>query len=289
MIFMNNKKIGLFFILSLFIILGLSTINATEVANDTVSTNDISISSHIAIDNPINDNVNTKYNTKINLGEDEYIPTNPREVTLTVTDYESLKTAWNDVVTSGNNETNYVINLKNGEYKFDEALNVDSTSDIVSLTLNGEDKTKTILNGQQTTQILNFNNPALSINIKNLTFSNANGTDTVGGGAIYSNSNFMIDNCIFKNNSVCNNVSYSCGGALYIVNNARIINSEFINNFGVKNSSMISQGATIYHTAGFIKAENCTFKNNYFVDNGDGGVFYGTNTGYLNVKIYFYK
>ena len=280
---MNNKKIGLFFILSLFIILGLSTINATEVANDTVSTNDISISSHIAIDNPINDNVNTKYNTKINLGEDEYIPTNPREVTLTVTDYESLKTAWNDVVTSGNNETNYVINLKNGEYKFDEALNVDSTSDIVSLTLNGEDKTKTILNGQQTTQILNFNNPALSINIKNLTFSNANGTDTVGGGAIYSNSNFMIDNCIFKNNSVCNNVSYSCGGALYIVNNARIINSEFINNFGVKNSSMISQGATIYHTAGFIKAENCTFKNNYFVDNGDGGVFYGTNTGYLNV------
>jgi len=247
---MNKKKTGMFFILTLFIILGLSTISATDITNDTFTTTDVSIDNSInAIDNQASDNI-IKNMEKTKLRDDENTPTVTVDETQTVTDYESLKTAWNNVVTSGNNETDYVINLKNGEYKFDETLTINTTSNIVSLTLNGEDNTKTILDGQNSVRLLNLNKTGITITINNLTLTNANSNQLRGyGGAIYTAGNLNLYDDIFTNNIAHTGTVYTNGGV-------------------------------IYHTSGLTTVVNCLFKDNHA---GSGGVFYGTNTGLLNV------
>ena len=241
----------MFFILTLFIILGLSTISATDVTNDTFTTTDVSIDNSIhAIDNQASDNIIKNMETKTKLRDDEEHLTVIVDKTQTVTDYESLKTAWNNVVTSGDNETDYVINLKNGEYKFNETLTIDATSNIVSLTLNGEDNTKTIFDGQNSVRLLNLNKTGITITLNNLTLTNANSSQVSGyGGAIYTSGNLNLYDDVFTNNVAHTGTAFTNGGV-------------------------------IYHNSGLTTVVNCLFKDNH---GGAGGVFYGTNTGLLNV------
>ena len=78
----------------------------------------------------------------------------------------------NNIKNEGIENTDYTINVKNGNYKFTEELTITNTSNIKSITINGEDTDKTIFDGQNKTRLFNLNTTTLKINFNNITFTN---------------------------------------------------------------------------------------------------------------------
>ncbi|WP_304123630.1 hypothetical protein [Methanosphaera cuniculi] len=209
----------------------------------------------------------------------------------TVDNYETLKTSWNNIQENGNNETQYTLNIKNGKYNFEEELKAKPSNETRYITLNGEDVTKTIFDGQNKTRLFNLNNTNQVIKFNNITFTNGNNTN---GGAIRDNSTTTYNNTQFINNQV---FSYSgtYGGAILIEYNTEIYNSKFINNTATTIGGYAGGGA-LYCGAN-VTIYNCKFINNSAVDagvqpiayqgSGNGGSIYASGSSKEIINITF--
>ena len=198
---MNNKRKSFLFLGLTLLILLISVGAASATDSDDMSSNSMHDSSPEKISStniveiqhkevkkePVNKNTTQKKNNNIKTDKQ---PKKAVEPTTTVDNYETLKNTWNNIKTDGDNTTDYTINVKNGNYKFDEELEINSTSNINSITINGEDPDKTIFDGQNTTRLFNLNTTTLKINFNNITF--ANGFNNRTGGAIYSKATLNI-------------------------------------------------------------------------------------------------
>lgn len=160
----------------------------------------------------------------------------------TVKDYNELKDAWNYIQTNGDNTTQYTINVKNGEYKFEDEIKSEATTDTRYITLNGENISQTIFDGTNTTRLFNLNNTKQVIKFNNITFKNGNSTE---GGAIRANSTTILNNTQFINNNVFNTNASANGGAIKINYNTQIYNSKFINNTATSTAGYACGGAII--------------------------------------------
>ena len=198
------------------------------------------------------------------------------EKTQTVTDYDSLKSAWNNIQEYGVNNTEYTINLKNGVYKFQNTLTTKTKKFTLNITLTGENRNNTILDGENSVGLFKLQNTNQIIKFTNLTFINGK---TTNGGAIESTCNLItIDNCVFANNaananggalntksftinnSVFENNTGKFGSAIYSAGESGLItNSLFTKNNASK--TMISK-ATIYFTTAELTIDRCNFTDN---------------------------
>ena len=195
----------------------------------------------------------------------------------TVKDYNELKDAWNYIQTNGDNTTQYTINVKNGEYKFEDEIKSEATTDTRYITLNGENISQTIFDGTNTTRLFNLNNTKQVIKFNNITFKNGNSTE---GGAIRANSTTILNNTQFINNNVFNTNASANGGAIKINYNTQIYNSKFINNTATSTAGYACGGAI--YTGQNTTIYNCDFINNSVMDlepisyysSGEGGAIY---------------
>lgn len=89
------------------------------------------------------------------------------DVPYNVNDFNSLRTTWNQIQTSGSTSDNYIINLAEGRYTFTTQL--ESTSSLhLSITINGRNPANTIFDGQGNVRF--FNIQAQDITLNNITF-----------------------------------------------------------------------------------------------------------------------
>ena len=193
------------------------------------------------------------------------------ETIQTATDYETLKTSWNNIQNDGDNTTEYIINIKNGKYTFDEELKSNSTSNTKYITINGENWDQTIFDGQNKTRLFNLNNTNQVIKFNNITF--INGFNNTMGGAIYVNSTAEFNNTKFMNNTVFanDNNTNTHGGALYIRNPTIIANSIFDNN-NIEGFNF-TYGGALYSTTASLDIYNSSFTNNYIIDHTEASKF----------------
>ena len=266
---MNKKRKSFLFLgLTLLILLiSVGSISATDSDMSSNSMHDASPEKIISSDNIVEiqhkevkkESVNKNTTQKKNIKTDKQ-PKKAVETITTVDNYETLKNTWNNMKTDGDNTTDYTINIKNGNYKFDEELKINSTSNIKSITINGEDPDKTIFDGQNTTRLFNLNTTTLKININNITF--ANGFNNKTGGAIYSKAIIEINNSKFINNTVMPNNQRSSvyGGAIKLENNFTISYSLFENNTMIARNTYGGALSTTRSVVGSIT--NCEFINN---------------------------
>ena len=210
----------------------------------------------------------------------------------TVDNYETLKTSWNNIQENGNNETQYTLNIKNGKYNFEEELIAKPSNETRYITLNGEDVTKTIFDGQNKTRLFNLNNTNQVIKFNNITFTNGN---SINGGAIHDNSTTIYNNTQFVNNKASDtNTNTSVrGGAITIHHNAEIYNSKFINNTATTKAGWASGGAI--YTGQNTTIYNCEFINNSVIDlepeyyymSGNGGAISTSGSSKVITNITF--
>ncbi|PAV07814.1 beta strand repeat-containing protein [Methanosphaera cuniculi] len=297
---MNKKSKFLFLGLTLLIlVISVGAISATDSNNTQSSISDngsINIAHDISNDKVLNDNKfsNTKDNSKNeNLNKKAINNKQSKkavESTQTATDYETLKTSWNNIKTDGDNTTDYIINVKNGNYNFDEQLEINNESNIKSITVNGEDVDKTIFDGQNKTRFFNINTTTLKISFNNITFKD--GFNNTQAGAIYDRCDMNINNSKFINNRVYSeseDIYTVRGGAIYIyAGNTTINHSSFINNTAESTTTgycTINGGAIAYNSISgrymFVNITFCDFINNSVIANENssypeyavGGVF----------------
>ena len=267
----NNSKILFLGLTLLILFISVGSISATNDTTTTTVSDDAAMnvqydmikekseiktttSEKIKEENPLNKNKTQKQI------KTEKQPKKAVEKTQTATDYETLKQSWNNIKNEGDNTTDYIINVKNGEYKFTEELEINTTSNIKSITINGENTDKTIFNGQNITRHFNLNTTTLKVNFNNITFTNGFNNNT--GGSIYSKSVVNINNSKFINNTVIPSKSSTrCyGGAIKLENNFTIAYSLFENNTMV--GSNCYGGALSITTNVIGDIRNCEFINN---------------------------
>ena len=282
---MNKTSKFLFLGLTLLILLvSVGAISATDSDNSQVLSDDNTDIIHETNTEKLVDNtkkVETQ-NKNIKKSENKNVtkkitktdkqPKKAAETTQTATDYETLKQSWNNIKNEGDNTTDYTINVKNGEYKFTEELEINTTSNIKSITINGEDKDKTIFNGQNTTRHFNLNNPTLIVNFNNITFTN--GVNDSTAGSIYANSIVKINNSNFINNSINTETTKKIyGGAIYALKDLEVYNSNFENNNMYASNRCSGYGGAVASTSKVnLNMNDCRFTNNII---RTGGYQYG--------------
>ncbi|OED30269.1 Ig-like domain repeat protein [Methanosphaera sp. WGK6] len=288
---MNVRKIfGILSIIFIVSVVSLSAISATDSDTSTYSENIVEqtqtgITNDISDIQTVNNDNKTSKTTDIKKTSVKNIKT---ENIQTVTDYDSLKTQWNNIQENGVNGTEYTINLKNGEYKISETLIANTSSPAVTITLNGEDVNKTIIDGQGLHKFIYINNKINNKNsvlkLNNLTIQNCLEDNSTGlgmdGGAIYAkNYKTIVDNCNFINNSIfIKNKLTGFGGAI-LTYNITVKNSTFKNNSAesgaalevvsagsiIEDSQFLNNNATLYaavYFAGNLTVNRCEFINN---------------------------
>ena len=214
----------------------------------------------------------------------------------TVNNYNELKDAWNYIQDQGDNETIYTINVKKGQYKFEDQLTSTKTSNAKYITINGENVDNTIFDGQNTTRFFNLNNTNQIIKINNITFKN--GFNETQAGAIYVNSTTTLNNTKFINNVVNIANGTANGGAIYARASMDVYNSSFINNTikcdNDNATSFWAYGCALSSNGGSLVTFNielCEFINNNAtslvnISNQGcmGGAIYNTGIGIINIK-----
>ena len=214
----------------------------------------------------------------------------------TVNNYNELKDAWNYIQDQGDNETIYTINVKKGQYKFEDQLTSTKTSNAKYITINGENVDNTIFDGQNTTRFFNLNNTNQIIKINNITFKN--GFNETQAGAIYVNSTTTLNNTKFINNVVNIANGTANGGAIYARASMDVYNSSFINNTikcdNDNATSFWAYGCALSSNGGSLVTFNielCEFINNNAtslvnISNQGcmGGAIYNTGRGIINIK-----
>ena len=256
--------------------------DTTTISDDTTNCQDI-ISSKDITSQKIETTTNKDVKKTTNKNQEKKIITDKQTkkegetLIQTVKDYNELKDAWNYIQTSGDNTTQYTINVKNGEYKFEDEIKSEATTDTRYITLNGENISQTIFDGTNTTRLFNLNNTKQVIKFNNITFKNG---QSIEGGAIRANSTIILNHTQFINNNVFNTNSSANGGAIKIIYNTQIYNSKFINNTATTKAGWASGGAI--YTGQNTTIYNCDFINNSVMDlepisyygSGNGGALY---------------
>ncbi|MBI5679340.1 MAG: hypothetical protein HZC47_00350 [Methanobacterium sp.] len=206
---------------------------------------------------------------------------------------------------TGSVNSNGTVNIAKGYYK-----GVGNNNIIIhkNMTINGESKEGTIIDGTNNARIFIIND--VNVIIYNLTIINGNATDSRGGaiyndgfitlkecnfisnsaylsgGAIFNNGVCIVDDGLFANNSVVIN----CGSAIFNKGTCIVNGSIFINNTSTVSGGAItndyanctvtgsiftgnraSYGGAIYNYYG-----NCTLSSSTFTNNKasiDGGAF----------------
>ena len=203
----------------------------------------------------------------------------------------------NNIKNEGIENTDYTINVKNGNYKFTEELTITNTSNIKSITINGEDTDKTIFDGQNKTRLFNLNTTTLKINFNNITFTN--GFNDTKAGVIYTKSVMNINNSKFINNTVSNKTEDSYygsnlyGGAIFTENTCTINNSYFIHN--ILENGQSSMGGAIFINGTNNETILLIIMNTEFIENGatvnnyaQGGAIASSKNTLFNIsKCYF--
>ena len=288
---MKNKNILLFSVTMLILLLGISIVSAADTNNSlptstqitkdintietpTITQSDNKVDSNKVTDNNKDTNIQksskTIKNTEIqDITKKSNVQTSTKTLkkdtsndVRNVTDYNSLKQTWTDLDTNGNSQTNYTINVKNGEYNFDECLSIQNKN-LTYLTVIGENKEKTIFNGQNKTRLFFLNNTNLNITFKNITFKNAAATNSSTSGAgINSNALLNIECCEFNNN----NHFTGSGGVLCVMGAKTTIKDSSFNN----NSAKGFGGVIYYFSKGQVVVDHCNFTSNHA---SNGGVF----------------
>ena len=211
---------------------------------------------------------------------------------------EALKTA------ATNGEDDFIV-ISDGVYK-----TTDDTKgsflylgqETNSLTLVGQSKSKTVLSGENTHQVLSFQSlEVASFTIKNITIENGLASNTQIGGGVYSKAQTTLENLNIKN---CSTESASGGGGAYLITNSEhvIKNVVFSNNNSVngkggalyafgytsiidshftENSSKYNGGAVMMTSGGTVY--NSTFEDNSTTYSYNGGNYGG---GAISVAIY---
>ncbi|MDX1812288.1 MAG: hypothetical protein R3240_10095, partial [Gammaproteobacteria bacterium] len=175
---------------------------------------------------------------------------------------------------------NYILNYGSAN----EGASAEGDLDIKKpLEIVGEDPATTIIDGNNSDRIFDikygagyshsYKDPIEWVKIKNITLQNGS-VDLSNGGAILSYENLLIDNVVFKNNSVTNIDQSSSGfrgGAIYTSSRLEVYNSIFSFN------SAEGNGGALYSN-GMVIIKDSTFDNNTAVSGGaiDGGFRNGT-------------
>ena len=302
----KNRKAFLFLGLTLLtLLISVSATSATDNNNDTtLSMHDVNTDKIIADSNSKVVQTQQKKEVKTesknkNIKDNKTYkqPKKAVETTQTATDYETLKQSWNNIKNEGDNTTDYTINVKNGNYKFTEELTITNTSNIKSITINGEDTDKTIFDGQNKTRLFNLNTTTLKINFNNITFTN--GFNDTKAGVIYTKSVMNINNSKFINNTVSNKTGDSYygsnlyGGAIFTENTCTINNSYFIHN--ILENGYSSMGGAIFINGTNNETILLIIMNTEFIENGatvnsyaQGGAIASSKNTLFNIsKCYF--
>ena len=158
---------------------------------------------------------------------------------------------------TGTVSANGFVKIANGTYN-ENNITINRSMSII-----GESKENTIINGSNTRGIFIISGTNLQVNFANLTLTNGNST---AGGAISSNSVNQItaNNCIFKNNVATG----SGGGAIYSYGQngnpcyVTVSDSDFINNRAMGGTSYAGSGGAIASFFTSLYVTNSNFINN---------------------------
>ena len=184
---------------------------------------------------------------------------------------------------NNNTGTDEITFSVNGTIKVETEIKINDSVDII-----GNGAEKTILDGQGKTRIFSIDN-GNNISLTGIAFQNGS---NVTGGAISSNGNMTISNCIFSQNRTPWN-GYDGGGAIYSSGILNVTNSTFIGNSSgvggaiqnIGTSSIVGClftengassaysgciGGAIYNS-GILNISNCTFSGNV-ADLGGGAI-----------------
>ena len=181
---------------------------------------------------------------------------------------------------TGTVNENGVVNIADGTYT--EENNTNITID-KNMTIKGQSKENTIINGTNTAQIFNIT-LIKNVKIQDLTLTNGKANND-GGGAIWNGGILTVNNCNFQNNAVS---SYYEGGAIYNIGTLIVNNSAFTNNTASYTDGGV--GGAIYNT-GTLTVNNTSFTNNsaYYggaIDNFNGNSTI-TNSNFTNNNAIF--
>ncbi|WP_303235216.1 Ig-like domain-containing protein [Methanosphaera cuniculi] len=263
-----------------------------EDDNTALSTDDVSMTTKVLEKPKVSENTKKVETKKAeNKNTTKTIKTNKQtkkavDTTQTATNYETLKTSWNNIKNDGSENTDYIINVKNGNYQFDGELTITNTSNIKSITINGEDKDKTVFDAQNKSRHFNINTTTITVNFNNITFINGNNSC---GGSINLNGLININNSNFIDNKAYNQTGQVYGGAILFKGEGNITNTNFINNKAFVDNQEVtynvpSYGGAIYVSSDCnLKISLCEFNNNNSVfvttrpnlsNTGSGGAIY---------------
>ncbi len=245
---MNFKKLMLCVVLIFFLIGAVS-------ANDLNQTNDVPV-----LDSG-NDLIQTKDVYVSDVGDDSNQGT-----------YDSSYASINKALSNISSSDIATIHLTEGTFSTDKDtnfnINLNHKIDGGSLSIVGEGKDKTFIDGQSSSKFAYFGQNT-NITIKNLTFINFKGGD---GGTVSTQGILTIDNCKFEN-------IYSTGhkgGAIYSENQGKITvkNSDFIktsvNNFDEDEFNIQGGGAIFANNIEELNLINNTFQNCRIPTMGNG-------------------
>lgn len=256
---MNRKVINILLLATLLVLL-VGTVNAGNISEDAATTK---VTSNKAVQNTAIITNTVETDKTENAIENQQVTKDRKNIktdtqTVSVSNYNELikkVTEAND-----NNDDNYVINLKKGNYNATDSMSYYGNS----LTINGNGMT---LNGKNMYQLMNLRSGCLTL--KNLIISNFTSDE---GGAILCDkwsSNVTINNCSFIKNS-----AEEQGGAIYSGAKISISNSKFIGN-KVSDSDLAFKGGALWLRS------NSTITNTIFEEN-DGQVI-ASYSGRINI------
>ncbi len=188
------------------------------------------------------------------------------------------------------------VHIANGTYSGLNNRQIDINKNI---TIIGENRDTTVINGSNTAQIFNTLS-GNTIIIQNLTFTQGYSTAGWYGGAIYNRANLTIENCNFTNNLAANH-----GGAIFNIGNCIVLSSVFYNNTAnsrggaiqnqgnltVNDSTFFGNTAVVQGGAIVNWVLNLNINNSTFINNSaglDAGAIYNY-VGILNVTESFFQ
>ena len=187
---------------------------------------------------------------------------------------------------------NGIVNIADGSYT---GANNRAITIAKNMTIKGQSKDKTIINGSNNNRIFIINS-GVKVSLLNLTIANGRASNSNGGAIQNNGGTLTINNCNFKNNyatrtTTTTNVS---AGVIYNTGILNLIGSTFTNNYVVSGSSNSAQGGAIYST-GSVNISNCTFVGNNATSSSgtatdDGGAIWTSgsltinNSSFINNK-----
>ncbi len=175
------------------------------------------------------------------------------------------------------------VRIANGTYTGTGNVNLTINK---NMTIIGESRDSTIIDGQNTNQIFIISN-GYNVTLTNLTLRYGLASNSNGGAIQNNGSSLTINNCALTNNMASRTADTTAvyGGAIYNTGTLTITNSIFTGNTAVSGSLNDAFGGAIYST-GSMTITGSTFTNNSVnsssgTANDDGGAIY-TN-GNLNI------